>query len=125
MTPFYDIRDQTSAVLDLTTDGPSGELAQLERRIHVLRAQLDALSKIDEVNQTVQFSINRGAALEALMHEPFHYSPEQAAGVLDLPLSCQSAEEVQCLRQEFERLTSHRLSKSEHFSEALAFHWFG
>lgn len=125
MTAFYDIQEHPGAAFDLTTAQLSDELADLERRLHVLRAQLDALSRIDEVNQTVQFSINRDAALEALLHEPFHYSPDQAASVLDLPLSSQNVEEVQRLRQELERLSARRLTTRERVSEVLALHWFG
>jgi DNA gyrase/topoisomerase IV subunit A len=125
LTAFYSIQEKPSAVLDLTNAELPEELAQLESRLHVLRGQLDALSRVDDLNQVIQFSMTREAALEALRHAPFRYSEEQAAAILDMPMSSQSVEGAQLLRQEYERLTARRASSREQVTEVLALHWFG
>lgn len=125
MTAFHSTQEKRSAVLDLTSAQFSDQLAEIEDRLHVLRGQLDALSRLDVLNQVVQFSLNAAAAAEALQHEPFYYSPQQAAAVLDMPMSCQSGEEVQRIRQDYERLSARRATMREQVTEVLALHWFG
>lgn len=112
-------------MVDLTKAQLSEEPAQVEARLHVLRGQLDALSRVDDLNQVIQVSMSREAAVEALRHEPFHYSEEQAAAILDMPMSSQSMEAAQLMRQECERLSARRATMREQVTEVLALHWFG
>ena len=112
-------------VLDLTSPPLPTDLAQVERRLHVLRGLLDALGRIDQVNQAIRCSLTRESALQGLAREPFLYSPEQAKAILSLPLSAQSGEEGKLLRQEYEKLSSRRARLREHVAEVTEFHWFG
>lgn len=123
MTAFT--QDHHGAVLDLTTAHLSNELAEVEGRLEVLRGLLDALARVDEVHQTVQFSMSREAALEALRHEPFRYSTLQAEAVLNLPIGAQTADDVQRLRQEYDQLSAKRANMRQHVTEVLSLHWFG
>lgn len=125
MTAFYSVQEQASAVLDLTTAQLSQELGKVEGRLHILRALLDALGRIEQVNQTVQFCPSRDAAMEALCHEPFRYTPDQALAVLNLPLSAQGTEEIQRLRQEYDQLAAERATMRESVTEVISLHWFG
>lgn len=112
---------------DLTLRSPEyvTELTELESRLHILGGLLDASSRFDQVNQAIQFAHDRGAALQALEGQPFAYSARQAEAILDMPMSWQSAENVEHLREERDRLTSRRFRLRENATEALAFHWFG
>lgn len=113
------------AVLDLTSPGLSSELVELDGRLHVLDGLLDALSRLDQVNKVIQFSNDRHSARLALQQEPFGYSSHEAAAILDMPMSWQTGEQVEHLRQERERLAARRASLREHVTEMLALHWFG
>ena len=55
----------------------SGELAQLERRLQVLAGLLDAASRLDEINHTIQLAGDRGVPLSVSQQEPFRYSPNK------------------------------------------------
>jgi DNA gyrase/topoisomerase IV subunit A len=115
----------TGAVVDLTSPEYVIELTELEGRLQVLGGLLDASSRFPEVNEAIQFAQDRESALEALQHQPFGYSHDQAEAILNMPMGWQSAAEVDQLRDEQERLSSRRLSLREHATEVLAFHWFG
>ncbi len=117
--------ERAGAVLDLTSPEFVIELTELEGRLHVLGGLLDVSSRFPQVNETIQYAPDRDAALEALRHEPFGYSYEQAEAILSMPMGWQSAAEVEHLREERDHLTSRRLSLQEHATEVLAFHWFG
>lgn len=125
MTAFHSIERVPSAVLDLTTPELSAELADVETRLHVLRGLVDALGRLDEVNQAVQSSATKDDALQALRKEPFRYSEEQATALLSLPMVCQSTEEVKRFRQEMDYLLARRASLREQLTEVLSLHWFG
>jgi DNA gyrase/topoisomerase IV subunit A len=125
MANFGVTEQPAGVVLDLTTPRLSRELAELEERLHVLRGLLDALGRLPEVNQTIQFASDRSAALAALQHEPFGYSHRQAQAIIDMPMSWQSFDEADRLRQERDRLVARQASLRERVSEVLALHWFG
>jgi DNA gyrase subunit A len=125
MTTFYPTDEALGAVLDLNSPGLSIELAELEGRLQVLTGLLDALSRLNEVNQVIQFSGERNTALVALQQEPFCYSNREAEAVLDMPMSWQTGEHANHLRQERDHLTERRASLRQHVAEGLALHWFG
>ena len=125
MTTFQSAEEALDAVLDLSSPGLSAELAELEGRLGELTALLDALSRLDKVNEAIQFSDGRQSALEALQEEPFGYSAEAAEIILDLPMSWQSGEQAEELRNERVQLAARRASLREHVAEVLALHWFG
>lgn len=117
--------EDSGAVLDLTTPQLSSELAEIERRLHVLRGLLDAHGRLAEVNEAVQFAHSRQAAMVALQLDPFSYSREQAEAVLDMPVSWQSADEGGRLRAEWDLVAARRAALREQVTEVLALHWFG
>jgi DNA gyrase/topoisomerase IV subunit A len=117
--------ETTGAVVDLSSPEYVIELTELEGRLQVLGGLLDASSRFHEVNEAIQFAQDRESALEALEHQPFGYSHDQADAILNMPMGWQSAAEVEHLREERERLASRRMSLREHATEVLAFHWFG
>jgi DNA gyrase/topoisomerase IV subunit A len=121
----FKVSEEPGAVVDLTTPGLSSELAELEGRLHVLRGLLDALGRIDEVNKCIQFARDKYSAVGALQQEPFCYSHQQAGAILDMPMSWQSSEEIERLRQERDRLTARRAGLREHVTEVVSLHWFG
>jgi len=125
MTTFHATDEALGAVLDLTSPGLSSELAELEGRLQVLNGLLDALSRLDQVNQVIQFSRDRNSALVELQQEPFGYSSQGAEAVLDMPMSWQTGEQADQIRQERDRLSARRASLREHVAEMLALHWFG
>jgi DNA gyrase subunit A len=125
MTTFYPTDEALGAVLDLNSPGLSIELAELEGRLQVLTGLLDALSRLNEVNQVIQFSGDRNTALVALQQEPFGYSNREAEAVLDMPMSWQTGEHANHLHQERDHLTERRASLRQHVAEGLALHWFG
>ncbi len=118
-------KEPTGAVVDLTSPEYVIELTELEGRLQVLGGLLDATSRFHQVNEAIQFARDRESALEALQHQPFGYSHDQAEAILNMPMGWQSAGEVEQLREEQERLSSRRMSLREHATEVLAFHWFG
>ena len=125
MTTFRATDEELDAVLDLTSPELSRELSELEGRLRVLNGSLDALSRLDEVNQVIQLSHDRASALVALQEEPFGYSSEEAEAILDMPMSWQSGEHAEDMRKERELLTARRASLRDHVAEELAHHWFG
>ena len=125
MGGFSVTEEQPDPVVDLTTAGLSNELAELEGRLHVLRGLLDALGRLDELNKAVQFARDKYSAAGVLEQEPFGYSRQQAEAILGMPVSWQTSDEVERLRQERDRLTNRRVSLREQVAEILALHWFG
>ncbi|HET9061168.1 MAG TPA: hypothetical protein VFN61_14715 [Acidimicrobiales bacterium] len=115
----------SGVVLDLTTPQLSSELAEIERRLHVLRGLLDAHGRLSEVSDAVRLAHSRGEALVALQNDPFSYSREQAEAVLDMPFSWQAADEAERLRSEWDLVAARRASLREQVTEVLALHWFG
>jgi DNA gyrase/topoisomerase IV subunit A len=125
MGGFSITEEQPDPVVDLTTAGLSNELAELEGRLHVLRGLLDALGRLDELNKAVQFARDKYSAAGVLEQEPFGYSHQQAEAILGMPVSWQTSDEVERLRQERDRLTTRRVNLREQVAEVLALHWFG
>lgn len=117
--------DDPGAVLDLTTPQLSSELAELERRMHLLEGLIDAHSHLEEVNNAVQCSSDGKAALLALRQEPFGYTQQQAQAVLEMPVSWQSRDEGRRLQAERDHLAARRASLRQHVTEVLSLHWFG
>jgi hypothetical protein len=117
--------EEPKRILDLGSPEYVVELTELEGRLHVLGGLLDVSSRFSQVNQAIQLAHDRESALQALQHEPFGYTYEQAEAILDMPMSWQNAEDVEHLREERDRLTSRRFSLRENATEVLAFHWFG
>jgi DNA gyrase/topoisomerase IV subunit A len=87
MTTFYPTDEALGAVLDLTSPGLASELTELEGRLQVLTGLLDALSRLGDINQVIQFSGDRNSALVELQQEPFGYSNREAEAILDMPMS--------------------------------------
>ncbi|MGA3220890.1 MAG: hypothetical protein ABSE77_17740 [Acidimicrobiales bacterium] len=125
MTTFRFADDPGSAVLDLTTPGLSSELAELDSRLHVVRGLLDAVSRLNEVNQTIQLAGDRRDASFSLQQEPFWYSLKQAEAILDMPMSWQCLDQAERLGQERDCLAAQAARLREHIAEVLALHWFG
>ena len=125
MTTFRFPDDQGSAVLDLTAPGLSSELAQVDSRLHVLSGLLDAVSRLDEVNHTIQLAGDKGTATVCLRQEPFRYSLRQAEAILDMPMSWQCSDAADRLRQERDLLATRRARLRDHIAEVLTHHWFG
>src|SRR6059058_843661 len=75
------------------------ELAELERRVHVLEGLLIALANLDEVIALIRASADRAAARTGLI-ERFELTLIQAEAVLQLRLSQLTALEVDELKQE-------------------------
>jgi DNA gyrase/topoisomerase IV subunit A len=114
-------------VVDLTSAGvsdPSLELAELEKRLHVLEGLLDALGRLDQVNKAIQLANNRQEAFAALQQGPFRYSREQAKAVLEMPMALQCFEAASELRAEQVEL-ARRASKLNRAAEVLPANWFG
>jgi len=125
MTSFRYAEDPGVAVLDLTAPGLASELSQLEARLHVLRGLLDAVSRLGEINQSIQLASDRRDAVVSLQQEPFGYSRKQAEAILDMPMSWQSADQADRLRHERDSLATRGGRLREHIAEMLALHWFG
>ena len=125
MAELSGVEPRAGAMLDLTSPDYVIELTELEGRLHVLRGLLDVSSRFPELNETIQYAHDRESALDALQHEPFDYSYQQAEAILSMPMGWQSAAEVDQLRDERDRLASRRLNLQENATEELAFHWFG
>lgn len=117
--------EEPGHVLDLSSPEYVIELTELEGRLQVLGGLIDVSSRFDQVNDAIQQAEDRDSALDALQHEPFGYSYQQADAILGMPMGWQTAAEVEHLREERDRLASRRLSLREHATEVLAFHWFG
>ena len=122
---FLAPEEPTGTVLDLSSPSLVNEMTELDGRLHVLNGLLDASSRFYQVNETIQNSRDRSSALAALQQEPFGYTHQQAEALLEMPMGWQSAEELERLREERDRLASRRSSLREHVTEVLAFHWFG
>jgi DNA gyrase/topoisomerase IV subunit A len=112
-------------VLDLSSPEYVVQLTELEGRLHVLDGLLDVSSRFHQVNEAIQFAPDRETVLQTLQQEPFSYTYRQAEAILDMPMSWQTAAEVENLREERGRLTSRRFTLRENVTEVLAFHWFG
>jgi DNA gyrase/topoisomerase IV subunit A len=125
VTTFRATDAELDAVLDLVSPGLSRELSELEGRLRVLNGSLDALSRLPEVNEVIQFSRDRASALVALQEEPFCYSTEEAEAILDMPMSWQSGEHAEDMRKEREVLTARRASLREHVADGIPHDWFG
>ena len=91
----------------------------------MLNGLLDALSRLGAINQVIQFSQDRNSALFALQQEPFGYSNQEAEAILDMPMSWQTGEQADHMREERDHLTERRASLRQHVAEVLALHWFG
>lgn len=111
--------------VDLTSSRSSRELTELERRLHVIEGLLDALRRIDQVNQAIQSAYTRHAAIAALQQEPFRYTREQAKAVLEMPLGSQCPEAIDELRRERDRLVARRAPQPDLTAELLPASWFG
>lgn len=109
-------------VLDLTS---SHELAKLDGRMEILDAQLDALGRLDELNEAIQFAPTVQAAAATLRQEPFNYSREQAKAVLEMPMSWQCEEVAEKLRAERKVLLARRPIVLQQPAEAASANWFG
>jgi DNA gyrase/topoisomerase IV subunit A len=125
MTTFRFPDDQGSAVLDLTTAGLSSELGELESRLHVIRGRLDAVSRLNQVNQAIQLAADRRAATALLQQEPFGYSLKQAEAILEMPMSWQCLDQRERLSHERDCIAAQAARVREHIAEVLALHWFG
>ena len=112
-------------VVDLTSPGLASELRGLDGRIMVLDGLLDALSRVNQVQYTVQASSDRRAALTALQDPPYCYTQAQAEAVLDMPVSWQCLGEAERLRRERDDLVARRANLRDNASDTLSFHWFG
>ena len=109
-------------VLDLTS---SNELAKLDGRIEILDAQLDALGRLDELNEAIQFAPTVQAAAATLRQDPFGYSREQVKAVLEMPMSWQCDEVAEKLRAERRALLSRRPIVLQQPTDAASANWFG
>lgn len=116
--------EPVAQVLDLT-GGSSRELAEVERRLHVVNALLDALDRIQDVNKVIEFSADRRSAVAALREDPFRYSREEADAILGMPMSWQCVETGARLRQERDSLAARYAAARQHVGEMVALHWFG
>lgn len=125
MEMFPTSDERTSSVVDLRNPALTREIANLERRIHVLQGLLDAASRLNELNQAVQLASDRQQALMTLGSEPFCYTSQQAQAILNRPVSWQSAAEIDKLRTERSRVTARRDALRDQASAELALHWFG
>jgi DNA gyrase/topoisomerase IV subunit A len=93
-------------------DGEFDELSALRQRVRLLDALLDALERMDEINQAVRKSQNRIEARHILMGEPFGYTETVARHILDLSVGRQTINGIEELRREREQ-ASERLQKLE------------
>ncbi len=125
MGAFSVAEQARGAVVDLATPAFSEELAEVESRLHVLRGLLDARGHLDEINRAVQFVGDKRSALKLLQQPPFGYSCQQARAILEMPMSWQTSDEGERLRQERDRLTRRRATLQERAADLLALHWFG
>ena len=116
---------EATSVLDLTSPSLATELRELEGRIQVLDALLDALDRHGQVQRTVQLASDRQSALKALQDPPYYYTQRQAEAVLDMPVAWQCAGEVQRIRSEREALAARRADLRDSAFDTFAFHWFG
>ena len=119
------VAEAVVAVVDLTSEGAPSELAVLDARISVLSGILDAVSRIDVVNQAIQAAADRAGAVAALQAAPFGYSEDQAGAVVDLPMTCQTTGAAGLWAAEKARLLVQRAALVERQAEVTAFHWFG
>ena len=97
----------------------------MDSRLHVLSGLLDAVSRLDDVNRTIQLAGDKGTATVCLQQDPFRYSRRQAEAILDMPMSWQSSDAVDRLRQERDLLATRRARLRDHIAEVLSHHWFG
>jgi DNA gyrase/topoisomerase IV subunit A len=125
MSAFSLSDEQAGDLLDLSSPAISSELAELEERLHIVRGLLDALGRLHEVNEIVQFSRDRPSALLALQDVPFSYSRAQAEALLDMPVSWQASDQAERLRVERDELLARRGHLHEHATEEVTLHWFG
>jgi DNA gyrase/topoisomerase IV subunit A len=125
MTASQSIDRGPSTLLELKAPELSAELADVEGRLELVRALVDALGRLGELNRVIQSSATAQGAREALRRPPFGYSDAQASAVLALPMSCQNPAEVEHIRQDMEHLLARRASLREQLSEGMALHWFG
>jgi DNA gyrase/topoisomerase IV subunit A len=80
---------------------------------------------LDHINQVIQLAGDRNSALVELQQEPFGYSNREAEAILDMPMSWQTGEHADHLRQERDHLIERRAGVRQHVAEVLALHWFG
>jgi DNA gyrase/topoisomerase IV subunit A len=78
------------------------EAPQLRDRLHVLDGLLDALGRMEEVNDAIRSSPDRPAAITALQSPPFSYSEVVANHVLDLTVGRQTVAAIEQLQEERE-----------------------
>ncbi len=83
------------------------------------------MSRLGEINQTIQLASDRRDAAVSLQQEPFGYSRKQAEAILDMPTSWQSADQADRLRRERDSLATRGACLRDHIAEMLALHWFG
>jgi DNA gyrase/topoisomerase IV subunit A len=76
------------------------ERSSLEERVRTLDGVLDALSRLDEINEAVRISKDRIEARSVLVAEPFGYSEVVATHILDLNVGRQTVAGVAELRRE-------------------------
>jgi DNA gyrase/topoisomerase IV subunit A len=101
------------------------ELRDLEGRIQVLDALLDALERQGAVQHTVQLASDRQSALKALQDPPYCYTQLQAEAVLDMPVAWHCTGEVERIRTERQALAARRADLRDNAFDTFAFHWFG
>ena len=116
---------EATSVLDLTSPTLATELRELEARIQVLDALLDALERQGQVQRTVHLSNDRHSALKALQDPPYYYTQPQAEAVLEMPVVWQCAGEVDRIRRERNALVARRADLRDNAFDTFAFHWFG
>ena len=125
MTASQSVDTPSSVLLDMKAPELSAELADVENKLGVVRALVDALGRVGELNRLIQSSSTVQGAREALSRPPFSYSDEQVTAVLAMPVSAQSISEVKQMRQDLQQLLARRASLREQLSGVTALHWFG
>jgi DNA gyrase subunit A len=82
------------------------DLAEAEKRAHILEGLIIAVNNIEEVIKIIRESENTQAAQEALISR-FALSEIQAKAILDMRLRALTGLEIDKLRQEYEELMKH------------------
>ena len=126
MTTFYPTDEDLGAVLDLTSPGLSSELDRAGRAASgAHRAPGRPVPFGPHKPGHPVLAGDRNSALVELQQEPFGYSNREAEAILDMPMSWQTGEHADHLRQERDHLIERRASLRQHVAEVLALHWFG
>ncbi len=73
--------------IEVVTRRSEFRLRKARDRAHIVEGLLKALDLIDQIIAAIRASEDRGAALSALMVEPFEFSERQAEHILDMQLS--------------------------------------